>query len=151
MGRTKLWKPVTACFVAPGYEWRIIDDFSTIRHGRHVLADNPVAGWVKVKTRYGRHVVKEKKDLIAISVYGPRPRPKLCKVCGDPIRYVCEQLNGNITPWMIDLAAERYHARCLERLMWEFPIHSPNDPIGSHRRNGRTTGPRHSGLFSDDE
>jgi hypothetical protein len=131
------------------YEWRTTD--LAIRRGRHILADHPATGWVKVETLYGRHIVKEKKDLIAISLYGPRPKPARCEVCGNTIRYVCEHRDGNITPWMPDLTAERYHARCLERLMWEFPIHGPDDPVGSPRRNGRTTGPRHSNLFSDDE
>lgn len=54
MGRTKLWKPVTACFLPPVYEWRATD--LAIRRGRHILSDHPIAGWVKVETRYGRHI-----------------------------------------------------------------------------------------------
>lgn len=149
MAPTKIWKPVTACFLPPVYEWRTTD--LVIRRGSRILAEQHVAGkvLVSVETRYGRRIVHEKKDLIAISLYGPRPRPELCKVCGDPVKYACEQRNGNITPWMIDLAAQRYHARCLERLIQEFPLHSEWDRIGSPRRNGRTTGPRHSNLFDD--
>jgi hypothetical protein len=148
LGRTKLWKPVTACFLRPVYEWRTTD--LAIRHGRHILAEHAalrdtkhyVRGdiCVQVQTLHGRQIVKPKKDLIALSVYGPRPKSKLCKVCGNEIRYVCAQLDGKVTPWMLDRPAALYHhALCWDRLIEEFPIHSEWDPIGRRRRNGKST------------